>query len=84
MIQKYRFRYWSLREVKSFIVLQCAAFEQVTQSALEFLLTFKIFIMIFYNKKFPVAVCILKVFVCIHKGCTLVFKLNDMGFPPHG
>lgn len=40
--------------------------------------------MIFYNKKFPVAVCILKVFVCIHKGCTLVFKLNAMGFPPHG
>lgn len=36
MIQKYRFRYWSIREVKSFIVLQCAAFEQVTQSALEF------------------------------------------------
>lgn len=40
--------------------------------------------MIFYNKKLTVAVCILTVFIHIHKGCTLVFKLNDMGFPPQG
>lgn len=64
--QKYRVIYWSLRKVKSFIVLQCAAFEHVTRSALDFLK----FVVVFYNKQLTVTVCILTVFKYIYKGCT--------------